>query len=158
MSSTYQVHFLGCKASQSDSLGYAGILQRAGWGEADAGAQPELILVQTCTVTMSADAQGRRLARRLKRENPAAKIVMTGCYAQRAEAELAALPGVDHVIGNLNPRRMEIMKQIAGSVSGELFPDFAMPAGSARTRPFIKIQDGCDARCSYCIIPSVRGK
>jgi threonylcarbamoyladenosine tRNA methylthiotransferase MtaB len=155
---TYKVHSFGCKTSQSDALGYAGILREAGWREACEEERPGLLLVQTCTVTMSADAQARQLVRKLKRENANAKILMTGCFAQRIEAVVGALPEVDYVIGNLNPRKYEILSQIAGAPVKGSYGDFPFPSESPRTRPYIKIQDGCDARCSYCIIPSVRGK
>jgi threonylcarbamoyladenosine tRNA methylthiotransferase MtaB len=158
MNRTYKVHFLGCKANQSDAYSYAGILQRAGWQEAYDESEPELLLVQTCTVTMSADAQARQIIRRLKREHPASKILVTGCYAQLAENRLARLPDVDFVIGNLNPRKMELLQQIAAAPVTERFPDFPLPTASPRTRVYLKLQDGCDARCSYCVIPSVRGK
>ncbi len=158
MISTYRIHFLGCKANQSDALSYAGMLQRAGWAEAAETDAASLAIVQTCTVTMSADAQGRQLARKIKRENPNTKILLTGCYAQHAEQELLQLPEVDYVIGNLHPGKFEMLSMIAGKAISETFPDFPIPAETPRTRPYIKIQDGCDARCSYCIIPSVRGK
>jgi len=158
MNLTYRVHFLGCKANQSDALSYAGMLQRAGWAEATETDSVSLAIVQTCTVTMSADAQGRQLARKIKRESPQTKVLLTGCYAQHAEQELLRLPEVDYVIGNLHPRKFEMLSVIAGQAISEAYPDFPMPAETPRTRPYIKIQDGCDARCSYCIIPSVRGK
>jgi threonylcarbamoyladenosine tRNA methylthiotransferase MtaB len=154
---TYQVHFLGCKASMADAMGYAGILQRAGWKDAAQGEPVSLILIQTCTVTMSADAQGRQMVRKLKSQHPSARILLTGCYAQRAEEELIAMPEVDYVIGNLNPQKQQLFSKIA-NVNANEDTDFPMPGEFARTRPFIKIQDGCDARCSYCIIPAVRGK
>jgi threonylcarbamoyladenosine tRNA methylthiotransferase MtaB len=154
---TYRIHFLGCKSNQSDALSYAGILDRAGWRQAGEGEAPALLLVQSCTVTMSADAQARQLVRKLKRENHDAKVLMTGCFAQQPEAS-ASLPEADYVVGNLNPRKWEILSEIAGRPIRELYPDFPMPAGTSRTRPYIKIQEGCDAKCSYCIIPSVRGK
>ena len=158
MTQTYRIEFLGCKANQSDALSYGGLLQRAGWEEAAEGMPAGLYVIQTCTVTMSADAQGRQLVRRLKREHPQAKILMTGCYAERAEQELRNIPGVDYVIGNLNPRKLELMSEVAGRAVEEPFSDFPMPAVTMRTRPYIKIQEGCDARCSYCVIPEVRGK
>ncbi|PWT88476.1 MAG: tRNA (N(6)-L-threonylcarbamoyladenosine(37)-C(2))-methylthiotransferase MtaB [Acidobacteria bacterium] len=154
MNPTYRVHFLGCKANQSDALSVAGILERAGWKEASANQNPSLMIVQTCTVTMSADAQGRQLIRKLKRENPSSKILMTGCYAERVKN----FSGADYVVGNLQPDRLKIFSQIAGQTFSEPYPDFPLPAAPARTRTYIKIQDGCDANCSYCIIPSVRGK
>ncbi len=158
MTPTYRVHFLGCKANQSDALSYAGLLHRAGWAEAPDGIPASLAIVQTCAVTMSADAQGRQLARRIKRENSQTKVLLTGCSAQHAERELLQMPEVDYVIGNLHPRKFEMLSIIAGKMIAETFSDFPMPAETPRTRPYIKIQDGCDARCSYCIIPSVRGR
>src|SRR5262249_15350111 len=154
MSLTYKIHFLGCKANQSDALSVAGLLERAGWMEATESEQPSLNVVQTCTVTMSADAQGRQMIRKLKRENPAATILMTGCYAER----IKDLPEADYVIGNLDPNKMQKFSRIVGTIPSDPYPDFVLPAATSRTRPYIKIQDGCDARCSYCIIPSVRGK
>ena len=138
-------------------MGYAGMLQRAGWREAESGENAALILIQTCTVTMSADAQGRQLVRKLKSQNPAAKILLTGCYAQRAEEELTSMAEVDYVVGNLNPEKNRLLSEILKTKHHE-DTDFPLPGEFSRTRPFIKIQDGCDARCSYCIIPSVRGK
>jgi len=138
-------------------MGHAGMLQRAGWKEANETDSVALILIQTCTVTMSADAQGRQMIRKLKQQHPSAKILLTGCYAQRAEEELTALPEVDYVIGNLNPFKRELFSRLAHSALQEDV-DFPLPGEFSRTRPFIKIQDGCDARCSYCIIPAVRGK
>ncbi|HEY4490934.1 MAG TPA: tRNA (N(6)-L-threonylcarbamoyladenosine(37)-C(2))-methylthiotransferase MtaB [Acidobacteriota bacterium] len=158
MNRTYQIFSFGCKTSQSDALGYAGLLQQAGWKEKAASENPSLLVLQTCTVTIAADSQARQLARKLKREHPQAKILMTGCYAQRIEKEIQMLPEVDYVIGNLNPRKLEMLSEIAGNSFSGAFSDFPMPAESPRTRAYIKIQEGCDARCSYCIIPSVRGK
>jgi threonylcarbamoyladenosine tRNA methylthiotransferase MtaB len=158
MNPTFRIEFLGCKTNQSDAFSYAGMLQRAGWNEADGAEPPSLIVVQSCTVTMSADAQGRHAIRKLKRENPGSRILLTGCYAERAEQELAQMLEVDYVIGNLNPRKFEIIGDIVGQNVISPYADFVLPAESGRTRQYIKIQDGCDARCSYCIIPSVRGK
>lgn len=153
---TYKIHFLGCKSNQSDALSFAGVFDRAGWRPADDGEAPSLLLVQSCTVTMSADAQARQLVRKLKRENLHAKVLMTGCFAQNVEAK--SLPEADYIVGNLNPRKWEILSGIAGAPVREAFPDFPMPAETRRTRTYIKIQEGCDANCSYCIIPSVRGR
>jgi threonylcarbamoyladenosine tRNA methylthiotransferase MtaB len=133
------------------------MLLEVGWREVSEREAPDLIVIQTCTVTMSADAQCRRLVRRVRRENPKARILITGCYAQRAERDLASLPGVDWVIGNLSPRRLQILEEIAGRPLSASFPDFPLPAGSGRTRPYVKIQEGCDGRCSYCVVPLVRG-
>ena len=128
----------------------------------------ELVVLNTCTVTSSADEDARHAIRRVQRENPGAKILVTGCYAQRAPEELAAMPGVTWVIGNSHK------VQIPGLVAGlpyhsqvhvsDIFAqhDFlSAPVEDAavdRTRPNLKIQDGCNNRCSFCIIPFVRGR
>ncbi len=158
MNRTFQLHFFGCKTNQADAVSAAGLFERSGWREAKTGENPSLMIIQTCTVTMSADAQARQLIRRLKRNSPSSQILLTGCYAQRSESELMAMPEVDYVAGNLNPDKMKILGEIACANFDAENADFPMPAESGRTRQYIKIQDGCDARCSYCIIPSVRGK
>lgn len=158
MNRTFQLHFFGCKTNQADAVSVAGLFERSGWHEANSNENPSLMIIQTCTVTMSADAQARQLIRRLKRNSPSSQILLTGCYAQRSENELLAMPEVDYVAGNLNPDKMKILGEIAcTNLTGEN-ADFPMSGESGRTRQYIKIQDGCDARCSYCIIPSVRGK
>ena len=158
MNRTFQLHFFGCKTNQADAVSVAGLFERSGWREARANENPSLMIIQTCTVTMSADAQASQLIRRLKRNSPSSQILLTGCYAQRSENELMAMPEVDYVAGNLNPDKMKILGEIACADFAVENADFPMPAESGRTRQYIKIQDGCDARCSYCIIPSVRGK
>lgn len=126
------------------------------------------IVVNTCTVTHRADQQARQAVRRFHRENPAARIAVTGCYAQRDPEALAALPGVDIVAGNADKERLADLITGAAEAAGALvyrtpFPearDLAVAGpgpGSGRTRPCIKIQDGCNGRCSYCIVPQVRG-
>ncbi|HSE41315.1 MAG TPA: tRNA (N(6)-L-threonylcarbamoyladenosine(37)-C(2))-methylthiotransferase MtaB [Acidobacteriota bacterium] len=158
MNRSFQLHFFGCKTNQADALSVAGLFQRAGWQQTESSNDASLMIVQSCTVTMSADAQARQLIRGLKRKSPGSRILLTGCYAQRAEEELKKIPEVDYVAGNLNPAKMQILSSIAGRNFLSEDADFPMPAESGRTRQYIKIQDGCDARCSYCIIPAVRGK
>lgn len=154
---TYRVHFLGCKANQADALAYAGVLERAGWAEASEGQEPGVLLVQSCTVTMSADAAARNMVRHLKRQHPGSLLVLTGCFAQQLSASGGALPEADEIVGNLDPDRWKILERIAGKPLDAELRDFPMPAFGPRRRPLVKIQDGCDARCSYCIIPAVRG-
>jgi threonylcarbamoyladenosine tRNA methylthiotransferase MtaB len=158
MNRSFQLHFFGCKTNQADAVSVAGLFERSGWREAKVNENPSLMIIQTCTVTMSADSQARQLIRRLKRNSPSSQILLTGCYAQRSESELMAMPEVDYVAGNLNPDKMKILGEIACADFVAENADFPMPAEAGRTRQYIKIQDGCDARCSYCIIPSVRGK
>ena len=132
----------------------------------------DLVVLNTCTVTSAADDDVRQTIRRVHRENPAARILVTGCYAQRAPEELAALPGVEWVVGNSHKTQIaELVDSAArrlpyhGNIHvGDIFAqhDFLSApvedAAGDRTRPNLKIQDGCNNRCSFCIIPFVRGR
>src|SRR5437667_9199890 len=121
MALTYKVFSLGCRANQADALSYAGVLERAGWRAAAEAETPELVLVQSCTVTMSVDAQDRQMVRKIRRESPFAKIVMTGCYAQQLRPGLGpadrastnTVVDADYIIGNLDPRKWELLAEIA---------------------------------------------
>jgi len=132
----------------------------------------DLVVLNTCTVTSFVDDDIRQTIRRVHRENPAARILVTGCYAQRAPAELAAMPGVEWVVGNSHKSQAAdlVMLDDRGTpyhgniYVGDIFaqeeflstPVFEAPAD--RARPILKIQDGCNNRCSFCIIPFVRGR
>jgi len=153
-----------------------------GMERACAATDAELVILNTCTVTASADKDARASIRRIHRENPGARILVTGCYAQRAPEELAALPGVSLVVGNSHKHRLAEyaapmmagngfvpLAQIGGygsrTVVGDIFAHtelMAAPVFDAdspeKTRPNLKVQDGCNNRCSFCIIPSVRGR
>jgi threonylcarbamoyladenosine tRNA methylthiotransferase MtaB len=186
---TYHVENFGCRATQADGAALERQFEARGLARASA-AQANLVILNTCSVTDSADQDARAAIRRVQRQNPLAKIIVTGCYAQRAPEELAALPGVSAVIGNSHKH------QLAGIALGEnarhdttFLPVSTLTANqelrtenrifvsdifahtellaapvfehttheSDRTRPNLKVQDGCDNRCSFCIIPSVRG-
>jgi threonylcarbamoyladenosine tRNA methylthiotransferase MtaB len=172
---TYRIVTLGCKLNQADSAGLEARLralglERAGGATEGRGEAPaDLVILNTCTVTHNADREARQIARRLRRQNPGATLVATGCYAQRDPRELRAVPGIDHVVG-LREQEGRI-PAIAAAAFG-LRPDpeprvlglLGATEGcdprvesSDRTRAYLKIQDGCDLRCSYCVIPSVRG-
>ena len=139
---------------------------------AEERADAELVVLNTCTVTSAADDDVRQTIRRVHRENPAARILVTGCYAQRAPHELASLPGVEWVVGNSHKTQIADLVTLApqgtpyhGNVHvGDIFAqqDFLSApvedAAGDRTRPNLKIQDGCNNRCSFCIIPFVRGR
>ncbi len=131
--------------------------------------QAELVVLNSCTVTSTADEDVRHAIRRVHRENPEARILVTGCYAQRAPDEIAALPGVTWVVGNSHkvqiPEIVESPTPYHGEIHiGNIFDqhDFLSApvedASGDRTRPNLKIQDGCNNRCSFCIIPFVRGR
>jgi len=135
----------------------------------------EVVVLNTCTVTAAADQDARAAIRRVHRENPGCQIVVTGCYAQRAPQEIASLPGVTQVIGNshkhqlasfvplsnLRTENRELRTEIHISdifAHTELLAAPVFDAANARTRPNLKVQDGCDNRCSFCVIPYVRGQ
>jgi threonylcarbamoyladenosine tRNA methylthiotransferase MtaB len=135
-----------------------------------------VIVVNSCTVTHRSDQQVRQLTRKLRRQNPAARLVVTGCYAQRDPRALARIAGVDAVVGNSHKGDIgpivsafegkEMHPPDHGEIAAVYRDDFRSVAAmemtpatetGGRTRPFVKIQDGCDAKCTYCIIPQVRG-
>ncbi len=146
----------GCKANQYDTQVLREALARRGWTE---GEGAELVVVNTCTVTAEAGRKARQLARRLHRENPRVRIAMTGCLAESEPEILRELPGVHWVLGNGEAKRpVNFLRQIGERIDPE---ELGVPAGitefAGHTRAFLKIQDGCDMACAFCIIPSVRG-
>ncbi len=157
---------LGCKTNQFESAAMRESLERAGYRVVPFAAGAELVVVNTCTVTSATDAQSRNLVRRARRLNPACRVVVTGCYAQIDPQALVDLPGVSLVIGNeekriladlLGDSRREIRLQVGdiSAATGAGIPVLA--AFAERSRAFVQIQNGCDACCSYCIIPHARG-
>lgn len=206
---SFFIEQFGCRATQADGAAIERQLLDRGCTSAPSPAAADIVVLNTCTVTASADAQARDAIRKLHAANPSVRLIVTGCYAQRAPEELAALPGVDWVVGNSHkpqiPQLIDSFSTGAPLVSAEsvnsffpvasLYSDSTVPfhsfvgapaaagAGSVgriltgnildrteflsapvlggesnHTRPTLKIQDGCDSRCSYCVIPFVRGK
>jgi threonylcarbamoyladenosine tRNA methylthiotransferase MtaB len=210
---TYHVENFGCRATQADGAALERQFESRGLARASA-AQADLVILNTCTVTNSADQDARAAIRRVQRQNPLARIIVTGCYAQRAPQEVSALPGVTCVIGNSHKHQLaEIALPILSDLgwrsassaaidpvnlvadsaaAGTAFVSLASLTAEARslkpearffvsdifahtellaapvfdaagshendrTRPNLKVQDGCDNRCSFCVIPSVRG-
>jgi threonylcarbamoyladenosine tRNA methylthiotransferase MtaB len=177
---TYHVENFGCRATQADGAAIERQLLDRGLARADSATQAEVVVLNTCTVTASADQDARAAIRRIHRDNPDAQILVTGCYAQRAPQEISALPGVSVVVGNSHkhklaeyvssPHRSTFvpLTQIGGGESkviiGDIFAHTELTAapvfdgtGFDKTRPNLKVQDGCNNRCSFCIIPYVRG-
>jgi threonylcarbamoyladenosine tRNA methylthiotransferase MtaB len=176
----YHVENFGCRASRADGEIISAELRQRGLSPALSPARADVIVANTCSVTAQADRTARAFLRRVRRENPTARVLVTGCYAQRAPQEVAALPGVHAVVGNSHKSLVgEIAQQAAAFVPlAALQPapalyvddtfahsDLSMPesgpeagwwAGS-QTRPNLKVQDGCGNRCSFCIIPATRG-
>jgi threonylcarbamoyladenosine tRNA methylthiotransferase MtaB len=230
---TFFIEQFGCRATQADGAALERQLLDRGCTSVLSPAAADIVVLNTCTVTASADAQARDAIRKLHAANPAVRLIVTGCYAQRAPEELAALPGVDWVVGNSHkpqiPQLIDSFSKVASSASAEsannffpaaaLYSDSTVPfhsfvgaqhvaphlgeidplrssgsflalidpsahtapqfgkiltgnifdrteflsapvlgGESNHTRPTLKIQDGCDSRCSYCVIPFVRGK
>jgi threonylcarbamoyladenosine tRNA methylthiotransferase MtaB len=183
---TFYIEQFGCRATQADGAALERQLLQRGYAPAPRDFA-DVVVVNTCTVTAAADAQARDAIRKITAQNAAAKVIATGCYAQRAPEELAALPGVAWVVGNSHkPDLPGIIEEIslvsppkdvvpAASLAPSAQPALAKvltgpfertPLLSAplfggegnHTRPTLKIQDGCNSRCSYCVIPFVRGK
>jgi threonylcarbamoyladenosine tRNA methylthiotransferase MtaB len=192
---TFFLENFGCRATDAD----AGTIRRSliveGFAAEHDPASADIVVLNTCTVTAAADSQAREAVRKIHRVNPAASIVVTGCYAQRAPEELAVLDGVACVVGNshlaeipgilrslapasvppgsssdffpahqLAPESMSLLRAPTKILTSDMFAhtaDALVSGGDVatdRTRPILKIQDGCNNRCSYCVIPFVRGR
>ena len=159
---------LGCKVNQYESAGMAETLRENGYSPVAFNGAADIYIINTCTVTGKADFQSRQLIRRAARHNPRAAILVTGCYAQVLPEEIALLPGVTMVAGNVEKGDiLGLFREMAAGVKQSVQSDirrvteFSTPATGAfagRTRAFLKIQDGCDCFCSYCIVPYARGK
>ncbi len=164
------VQSFGCRASQADGAAIEGDLRERGLEPVRDPGLADLLVVNTCTVTHSADVDARRVIRGLRRDNPQAQILVTGCYAQRAPEELVNIEGVRWVVGNSHKAEIAALildesEAYHGQVLVRPFtadsPFAAAPVRDIRedrTRPNLKVQDGCSNRCSFCIIPSVRGR
>ncbi|HXH48397.1 MAG TPA: tRNA (N(6)-L-threonylcarbamoyladenosine(37)-C(2))-methylthiotransferase MtaB [Terriglobia bacterium] len=191
--STFHLINFGCRASHADGAAIKKQLMAKGFSEAAPEAS-EVAVLNTCTVTASADAEVRQVIRRIHRANPDCRILVTGCYAQRAADEIAKLPGVNWVIGNSH--KHALAQILSGNDSAGAAPEnppspggqstdseaafagfqnqtgeplvlvgeigdtfhFAPVFADDRTRPTLKVQDGCNARCAFCVIPHVRGE
>ena len=141
---------LGCKVNQYETQFVREGLERAGYEEAQQDETAELCIVNTCTVTNEGDAKSRQLIRRLARENPDSRIVVMGCYATRAPEDVAELPNVTEVVTDKRE-----LPDLLGRFGVIDIPNGISQFGD-RHRAYVKVQDGCLLRCSYCIIPLVR--
>lgn len=154
----YAVVTFGCRVNQADSLAVEAGLTGGG-AAAVSPEHADVVLVNTCSVTASADQGARQTIRRIHRENPAARIVVTGCYASRCGAEVEALPGVAEVVPNdAKPRLLAMLRREAPGGEGD-GPCGRLPGPGlmGRTAWTLRAQTGCDEPCSYCIIPTTRG-
>jgi threonylcarbamoyladenosine tRNA methylthiotransferase MtaB len=158
---------LGCKLNQYETEQMREQLQRLGYAIVDFSSPADLYVINSCTVTHHADRDTRRLARRVKKINPRACVVVTGCYAEVSAEELRAIPEIDLIcgmedklrIGELVGRQLAPLPETAGGTAtlalqhdAHLITKFA-----EHTRCFVKVQEGCNAHCAYCIIPTARG-
>jgi threonylcarbamoyladenosine tRNA methylthiotransferase MtaB len=184
---TFFIRNFGCRATQADAAAIRQDFLAKGYDPAESDADATMIVLNTCTVTAAADAEARESIRRIHRENPTARIIATGCYAQRAPEELAALPGVTLVAGNSHQHALGeflatsanfvpvtelaagiraplvLREEMLGRIAPIAFTHHFAHASAdhcddVRTRPTLKIQDGCNHRCAYCVIPLVRGR
>ena len=184
----YYIENFGCRAAQADGAAIERQLADIGMRRVGSAEDAEVVVLNTCTVTSAADQDARAAIRRVQRQQPAAKVLVTGCYAQRAPEEISTLPGVSWIVGNSH--KDQIGKIVSGSTApanglipasslqgkpgtrlplevgiyaSDIFAHTELKSspvfdGIERTRPNLKIQEGCDNRCSFCVIPSVRGK
>ena len=193
---TFYIEQFGCRATQADGAALERQLLERGCTSARDASGADIVVVNTCTVTASADAQARDAIRKLHAANPQVRVIVTGCYAQRAPEELSWLPGVAWVVGNSHkPQIPDLIKTISAQTvtprSNGFLPVSAISPTSSQeleicptaeillgdifnqqtllsspvfggegnhTRPTLKIQDGCNSRCAFCVIPFVRGK
>ncbi len=136
--------------NQYESENIAGSLTDDGWILARDNEAADLCIINTCTVTQKASMQSRQAIRQLIRSNPDAMIIVTGCYAQIEPSEIKKIPGVHHIIGDKD--KNEIRELLKNQESGVRSQESGIITIN-RTRPFLKIQDGCNAFCTYCIVP-----
>ncbi len=161
---TFQIKTLGCKLNQFDSAMMKGGLFRKNFSSCQSISEASIVIVNTCTVTAKADAQSRQLIRRVHRENPDCKIIVTGCYARRNPEALALLPEVHSVISSSDEdviKDLESILEIPNTENSKTpieRENFFTAIYNGKTRALLKIQDGCDFECSYCVIPQVRGR
>jgi len=154
----------GCKVNQHDSQVMREMMLAAGYEERPLSAAPDFAVVNTCTVTGTADAKARRLVRRIAREAPACRIVVAGCMVDRDPDALRGLPNVWAILDNGN--KPEIADMLTAGEGGVRLSGHAntfragagISAFPGHTRAFVKVQDGCNAGCAYCIVPAVRGE
>jgi threonylcarbamoyladenosine tRNA methylthiotransferase MtaB len=195
----FSIENFGCRATEADASVMREELAASGMILTPEHSSADVVVLNTCTVTAAADSQTREAVRKIHRSNPAARIIVTGCYAQRAPEELATIEGVSWVVGNshqseiprlvsepafspsvphngvstnstfvalsqLEAGEMSLARGPAKILTGDIFAQTVLQPGTTalpggdRTRPILKIQDGCSNRCSYCVIPLVRGR
>ncbi|MCB0711282.1 MAG: tRNA (N(6)-L-threonylcarbamoyladenosine(37)-C(2))-methylthiotransferase MtaB [Ignavibacteriae bacterium] len=162
------LHTLGCKLNYAETSAIGERFKANGFDLIDFGEDSDVVLINSCTVTENANKECRQLVRRALRKNPSACVIVTGCYAQLKPEEIASIEGVDYVLGSAEKFRLfdlvdqfakrEVPRVSVGEIAHEtgFGPAYSSEA-DARTRAFLKVQDGCDYNCSFCTIPLARG-
>ena len=163
----FKTYTLGCKVNQYETEAVEEMLEREGYGH-DASMDVDLAIINTCTVTNESDRKSRQIIRRHKRENPNCKVVVIGCYAQVSAEEVAKIDGVDLVLGTKDRAALsgyveklfqgaEQIVHVEAHEQGEDFEHLEIKEIEDHTRAYMKVQDGCNQYCAYCIIPYARG-
>lgn len=163
----FKTYTLGCKVNQYETEAVEEMLEKEGYGH-DESMDVDLAIINTCTVTNESDRKSRQIIRRHKRENPQCKVVVIGCYAQVSAEEVAKIDGVDLVLGTKDrtalPGYIDALFQGAEQIvhvraheQGEDFEQLEIKEIEDHTRAYMKVQDGCNQYCTYCIIPYARG-
>lgn len=153
MKKKFKIVTLGCRTNQYESQAYNDQLSAMGYMQAQDNEMADICIVNTCTVTESADATSRHEIRQLARKHKGSQLIVTGCFAERAPEVIREIEGVTHVVANRD--KENLLKTIFPE---EDLPEFSIKRFDAHTRAFVKVQDGCNSFCTYCIIPYVRGR
>lgn len=153
-----RVATLGCKLNQAESEFLARRLESSGYRIVSPEKEADVCILNSCTVTHIADRKSRQALHAMHQKNPTALLIVTGCYAERAPSELSKIQGVKYVLGNEGKERLVKLVGKCLSATGVKDDAQSKPEARRRTRTFVKIQDGCDKFCAYCIVPYVRGR
>ncbi|MBO8136721.1 MAG: tRNA (N(6)-L-threonylcarbamoyladenosine(37)-C(2))-methylthiotransferase MtaB [Desulfotomaculum sp.] len=166
---TVAIRTLGCKVNQTESSAIAELFKKRGYSTASFDEAADIYIINTCTVTHLGDRKSRQTIRRAIKKNPDALIVVTGCYAQTSPGEIIEIPGVDLVVGTADKHKIvDLVEQalkenlrpfsmVTDVYEQTSFQEMPTVTESGKTRAFIKVQEGCDNYCAYCIIPYARG-
>lgn len=149
---SFSIQSFGCRVNQAEAFTWADEFQRHGLKYEEDHSRSDLVVVNTCSVTSRADRDARSFIRRVARLNPEARLILTGCFVERAPEELPAIPQIWNVVSN---REKE---DLVSNVLSLIIPHKETPFQSYRSRALVKIQDGCSLSCTFCIVPSLRGK
>lgn len=166
---TFFITTLGCKVNQYESEAISQCLTEAGWAQAPFEGGAHLCIINTCTVTGKASMQSRQAIRQVIRNNPESFVIVTGCYAQTEAEEIRKIDGVGSVVGHTDKHKIPAavlataVRSLPDLDRGEActekkFRNMPVVVRGKRSRPFLKIQDGCDSFCTYCIVPYTRGR